>query len=178
MTILFLMYKKETAEKIRFVFLDCCALEEKAMHTIKIRFGEDPGRLDSDLRRAIDEMFNLVNPRYNACHRIWRPQTDVYEAPDEIILVLEIAGAKREDLHVEIGRKTVKISGRRRIRPLSEEARYRLVEIPYGYFERSLVLPVPIDVDQVDATYIDGLLQIRMTKLPVDKTRKIPVQNG
>lgn len=148
------------------------------MHTIQIRFGEDPGRPESDPRRIIDEMFNLVNPRYNACHRIWRPQMDVYEAPGEIILVVEIAGAKREDLHVEIGRKTVKISGRRRIRPLSEDARYRLVEIPYGYFERSLVLPAPIDADQVDATYVDGLLQIRMAKLPLEKIRKIHVQNG
>lgn len=148
------------------------------MHTIKIRFGEDPGKPDSDARRIIDEMFNLVNPRYNACHRIWRPQMDVYEAPGEIILVVEIAGARLEDLHVEIGRKTVKISGRRRVRPLSEDARYRLVEIPYGYFERSLVLPAPIDTDHVDATYVDGLLQIRMTKLPVDITRKIHVQNG
>ena len=103
------------------------------MHMIKIRFGEDPGKPDSDPRRIIDEMFNLVNPRYNACHRIWRPQMDVYESTGEIILVVEIAGAKREDLHVEIGRKTVKISGRRRVRPLSEDARYRLVEIPYGY---------------------------------------------
>ncbi|PKN60963.1 MAG: heat-shock protein Hsp20 [Deltaproteobacteria bacterium HGW-Deltaproteobacteria-11] len=148
------------------------------MHTIQIRFGEDPGRPESDPRRIIDEMFNLVNPRYNACHRIWRPQMDIYESPGEIILVVEIAGAKREDLHVEIGRKTVKISGRRRIRPLSEDARYRLVEIPYGYFERSLVLPAPIDADQVDATYIDGLLQIRMAKLPLEKIRKIYVQNG
>jgi HSP20 family protein len=152
--------------------------EEQAMHMIRIRFGEDPGKPDSDPRRIIDEMFNLVNPRYNACHRIWRPQMDVYESPGEIILVVEIAGAKREDLHVEIGRKTVKISGRRRVRPLSEDARYRLVEIPYGYFERSLVLPAPIDADHVDATYVDGLLQIRMTKLPVDTTRKIHVQNG
>ena len=89
------------------------------MHTIHIRFSEDPGRPESDPRRIIDEMFNLVNPRYNACHRIWRPQMDIYESPGEIILVVEIAGAKREDLHVEIGRKTVKMSGRRRIRPLS-----------------------------------------------------------
>ena len=79
---------------------------------------------------------------------------------------------------MEIGRKTVKISGRRRIRPLSENARYRLVEIPYGYFERSIVLPAPIDAERVDATYVDGLLQIRMEKLPLDKSRKIPVQNG
>lgn len=148
------------------------------MHTIKVRFGEESGKPDSDARRIIDEMFNLVNPRYNACHRIWRPQMDIYESPGEIILVVEIAGAKREDLHVEIGRKTVKISGRRRVRPLSEDARYRLVEIPYGYFERSLVLPAPIDANQVDATYVDGLLQIRMPKLPVDVKRKIHVQNG
>ncbi|MBA4398235.1 MAG: heat-shock protein Hsp20, partial [Syntrophus sp. (in: bacteria)] len=126
----------------------------------------------------IDEMFNLINPRYNACHRIWRPQMDIYESPGEIILVVEIAGAKREDLHVEIGRKTVKISGRRRIRPLSEDARYRLVEIPYGYFERSLVLPAPVDAGQVDATYVDGLLQIRMAKLPIETTRKIHIQNA
>lgn len=148
------------------------------MHTIKVRFGEDPGKLDHDPRRIIDEMFNLVNPRYNACHRIWRPQMDIYESVSEIILVVEIAGAKREDLHVEIGRKTVKISGRRHVRPLSEDARYRLVEIPYGYFERSLVLPAPIDANEVDATYIDGLLQIRMMKLPVDIKRQIHVQNG
>ncbi|MFH1079850.1 MAG: Hsp20/alpha crystallin family protein [Pseudomonadota bacterium] len=148
------------------------------MHTIQIRFGEDPGRPDSDPRTVIDEMFSLVNPRYNACHRIWRPQMDIYESPGEIILVVEIAGAKREDLHVEIGRKTVKMSGRRRIRPLSENARYRLVEIPYGYFERSVVLPAPIDADLVDATYVDGLLQIRMAKLPLEKIRKIHVQNG
>jgi len=160
------------------IFPECYDQEEKAMHTIQIRFGEDPGRPDSDPRRIIDEMFNLINPRYNACHRIWRPQMDIYESPGEIILVVEIAGAKREDLHVEIGRKTVKMSGRRRVRPLSEDARYRLVEIPYGYFERSLILPAPIDADQVDATYIDGLLQIRMGKLPLDKIRKIQIQNG
>jgi HSP20 family protein len=160
------------------IFPECYDQEEQAMHTIQIRFGEDFGRPESDPRRIIDEMFNLINPRYNACHRIWRPQMDIYESPGEIILVVEIAGAKREDLHVEIGRKTVKMSGRRRVRPLSEDARYRLVEIPYGYFERSLILPAPIDADQVDATYIDGLLQIRMAKLPVDTTRKIHVHNG
>jgi HSP20 family protein len=148
------------------------------MHSIEIRFGDDPGKPEHDSHGIIDEMFNLVNPRYNACHRVWRPQMDIYESRDEIILVIEIAGAKREDLHVEIGRKTVKISGRRRIRPLSEDARYRLVEIPYGYFERSVVLPAPVNSNEVEATYVDGLLQIRMTKLPLDKIRKIQVQNG
>lgn len=148
------------------------------MHAIEIRFGDDPGKPEQDHRKIIDEMFNLVNPRYNACHRIWRPQMDIYECPSEIMLVVEIAGAKREDLHVEIGRKTVNISGRRRLRPLSEDARYRLVEIPYGYFERSLVLPAPIDADKAVATYSDGLLQIRMAKLPLERARKIHVENG
>jgi HSP20 family protein len=169
------VYKKQ---RYKLPFPEGFDQEEQAMHTIKIRLGEDPGKPDPDPRSVIDEIFNLVNPRYNACHRIWRPQIDVYESAGEIILVAEIAGAKREDLHVEIGRKTVKMSGRRHIRPFPADARYRLVEIPYGYFERSLVLPAPVDTDQVDATYADGLLQIRMAKLPLDKTRKIRVQNG
>jgi HSP20 family protein len=163
---------------MNILFPDCYAWKELTMHTIKVRFGEDQGRPDNDPGRIIDEIFNLVNPRYNACHRIWRPQMDIYEATGEIILLVEIAGAKREDLQVEIGRKTVKISGRRRLWPLSEDARYRLVEIPYGYFERSLVLPAPVDASQVDATYVDGLLQIRMPKLPAETKRRIHVQNG
>jgi HSP20 family protein len=152
--------------------------QELEMHTIKIRFGEDLVRMEADFRKTIDEMFHLVNPHYNPCHRIWRPQMDVYEAPGEIMLLVEIAGARKEDLHVEIGRKTIKISGKRNVRPLSENARYRLVEIPYGYFERNIILPAPIDANAVDATYTDGLLQIHLKKLPLEKGRKIPVQNG
>jgi HSP20 family molecular chaperone IbpA len=36
---------------------------------------------------------------------------------------------------------------------------------------------LPIDTESVTAAYADGLLQIRMEKLPMNRVRKIPIQD-
>lgn len=148
------------------------------MDYVEISFTADLGEIDTDFRRTIDEMFLLINPLATHFQQVWRPQIDVCETPEEIVVLADIAGVVREELHVEIGRRTVKISGRRREGPLMENTRYSLAEIPYGYFERSLTLPVLIEMETASATYTDGLLQIRMPKAPLNKVHKIPIQKG
>ena len=148
------------------------------MDYIEISFTADLGTIDTDFRRTIDEMFLLINPLSTHSQQMWRPPIDVYETSDEIVILTDIAGVNREELHVEIGPRTVKISGRRRERPLRENMRYSLAEIPYGYFERSLALPAPIEMETVSAAYADGLLQIRMQKAPLNKVHKVPIQKG
>ena len=123
-------------------------------------------------------LFRSINPLSTHFQQVWKPQIDVCETPEEIVVLADIAGVAREELHVEIGRRTVKISGRRRGKPLMENTRYSLAEIPYGYFERSLTIPAPIEMEIVSATYTDGLLQIRMPKAPLNKVHKIPIQKG
>ena len=59
--------------------------------------------------------------------------------------------------------------------PAVPNATYRLAEIQYGGFERILYLPAPIDPEIISSTYADGFLQIRLAKLPLDKTYKIPI---
>ena len=146
------------------------------MDYIEISFTADLGTIDADFRRTIDEMFLMINPLSTHFQQVWRPPIDVYETPDEIVILTDIAGVNREELHVEIGPRTVKISGRRRERPLMENTRYSLAEIPYGYFERSLALPAPIEMETVSAAYADGLLQIRMQKLHLNKVHRISIK--
>jgi HSP20 family protein len=100
---------------------------------------------------------------------------DIYESPDEIMIVTDIAGVKTEDLYVEVHRRVLRIYGKR-VPPAGGNTRYHLAEIPYGYFERNLSLPLPIDTESIKATYADGLLQIRMAKLPLNRVRKISIQ--
>jgi HSP20 family protein len=147
------------------------------MSLIKIRIREDIGQIETELRRSIDEVFRLVSPRFNPCERVWSPHIDVYEAPGEIIVLIDVAGVKKEHIHVEIGRRTLKISGVRREKLFTRQTRYRLAEIPYGYFERSLSFPVPVDADSAEASYMDGLLQITIGKLPPDRVHKITIRN-
>lgn len=139
------------------------------MSLIKIIIRKDIEKIETELRRSIDEMFQLVSPSFYPCERLWSPHVDVCEAPGEIIVLIDVAGVKKEHIHVEIGRRTLKIYGVRRERTLTRQTKYRLAEIPYGYFERSLSFSVPVDADSAAASYTDGLLQITIAKLPLDR---------
>ena len=145
------------------------------MSFIKVRFTDDIGDINRELRKSIDEMFSLINSTFAVFQNVWRPQVDIYESPDEIMIVTDIAGVKTEDLYVEVHRRVLRIYGKR-VTPVRGNTRYHLAEIPYGYFERNLSLPLPIDTESITATYADGLLQIRMAKLPLNRVRRIRIQ--
>ena len=148
------------------------------MDYIKIRFGNGFDQLSSEFEKTIQDMFRSVGPMFACSECTWHPQMDIYETPQEIIIRAEIAGVEKEDLDVEINRKAVKISGIRAEMPPSGNGTYRLAEIQYGEFERTLFLPAPIDTEKVTAAFSNGFLQIRLLKLPLDKIHRIPIADG
>ena len=141
------------------------------MDYIKIRFGNDFDQVE----RTVEGVFRSISPMYSLAQRTWTPQMDIYETPEEIVIRAEIAGVDKEDLEVEISSKALKIFGSRTEPTCVENATYRLAEIQYGKFERILYLPTPIETDMVSTTYTNGFLEIILTKLPTDKTHKIPI---
>ena len=147
------------------------------MDYIKIRFTNDFDRLSSEFDRTCEDMFNSLNPKFTLTERAWRPQMDIYETPEEIIIRAEIAGVDKENLEIEISSRAVKIYGNRAESPFTKSATYRLAEIQYGKFERTLYMPSLIDPDIVSSSYHEGFLEIRVAKLPRDKTHKIPISD-
>jgi len=148
------------------------------MEYIKIRFSEDFGHLGSKFEKTIDEMFRSMSPGFSLGERTWRPPMDIYETPEEIIIVAEIGGADRDDLEVEISTKAVKVKGTRIAKHCSGNVTYRLAEIQYGNFERTIFLPAPIDPEIVSAAYTNGFLEIRLAKMPREVSHKIPISDG
>ena len=145
------------------------------MDYIKIRFSKDVDQFGTKLKETIDDMFQDINPMFSLSERYWKPQMDIYETSEEIIIRAEIAGVDKENLEVEISSRAVKIFGSR-LQPTGDNhATYRLAEIQYGKFERILYLPAPIDTDVVSTSYTNGLLQLRLAKLPLDRTYKVPI---
>ena len=146
------------------------------MEYIKIRFGKNLGQMHSRLQKTIDEMFQQVNPMVVLQEQTWHPQMDVYETPKEIIIVGEISGVNKEDLEVEVDQKAVKVTGVRRETARVPGMRYHLAEIVYGRVERILFLPVPINPEEVQASYVNGLLKINMVKRLRQQVRQIRVE--
>ncbi|MBW2559649.1 MAG: Hsp20/alpha crystallin family protein [Deltaproteobacteria bacterium] len=149
------------------------------MDFIKIRFGDDRGVADTETQgTAAEGILRLFDPTYVLQRRVWKPPVNIYETAERITIVAELAGVSDEDIHLEVSRRTVKIAGKRMERFRVKNSRYRLAEITYGHFERTLSLSVPIDTDGVSATYNDGMLEIHIPKLPPErKVRRIIVQS-
>ena len=134
------------------------------MEFIKIRFANDFDGVGSKFEKTIAEMFQSMNPMFSFAKNSWKPQLDIYETPDTILITAEIAGVDKEDLELEINSRAIRIAGKRGPAPVAENGRYRLAEIQYGSFERMLRLNVPIDTENVTASYKKGLLQIHLKK--------------
>ena len=93
---------------------------------------------------------------------VWRPPTDVYETEENLIVKMEIAGMRDEDLEVVVQDNLLLISGSRS--DSIERKAYHQMEIPFGKFSVGIDLPVRVDTENATAEYKDGFLTIQLPK--------------
>lgn len=141
------------------------------MQHIEIRFGDNIETQSAE-EKSFDDMFHSVSPMFCFSKRVWKPQMDIFETGNEIIIQAEIAGVRKEDIIIEVNNKAVKISGSRKTDHSDRTATYRLAEIQFGQFERVLYLPNMIDIEKVSATFLDGFLELALGKLFNEKMKR------
>jgi len=150
------------------------------MNYIKIKFGDHFDRFGAEIEKTIHDIFRPrpVNPMFACKDCSWVPQMDIYETQEEVFIWAELAGVEKDHLEVEVNSKAVRIHGYRKDTPKVPQGTYRLAEIRYGKFERVLYLPSPVDTEVVSSAFVNGLLSVRMAKLQIHKTHKIPIEDG
>lgn len=106
----------------------------------------------------------------------WQPPTDVYETPNEVVVKMSLPGTKSEDIRVSFSDEVLTISGFITDTAPHEKICFYQVEIRYGYFERSIFIPKPIDMDNIQATYKDGFLQVILPKAQQQSSQKFSIK--
>jgi HSP20 family protein len=105
----------------------------------------------------------------------WAPPMDLYETPEEIVILVEMAGMKSEEIQVVVEKGIIKIAGVRNNPIADPKRRVHQMEIDFGPFERRVRIRVPIDEDRIQAVYKDGFLIIKVPKGP-ELSREIIVK--
>ena len=90
----------------------------------------------------------------------WLPDVDVFESSSSVVVRVELAGVRSEDLRVTVDGGTLRVSGVRRVIDRSDVKRLHQMEIATGPFERRVQIPVPIDREAVSANLADGFLTV------------------
>jgi HSP20 family protein len=106
----------------------------------------------------------------------WVPAMEVSETPDAYIVRVELPGVKTEDIEVTLQDDILTIKGKRERSEEHKDETVHFVERAYGEFVRSLRIPTDFKVDAVEASYKDGILEIRLPKSEESKPRRIEVK--
>lgn len=101
---------------------------------------------------------------------------DVYQTDNDIVIKSTIAGVKPEDLDVSINNDMITIRGERKQDESVPEENYYYQECYWGSFSRSVILPVDVLAEKVEASMKNGILTIRMPKADNTRTKKIQVR--
>jgi len=108
----------------------------------------------------------------------WQPLTDVYKDNDGAVVRIELAGMHSDDFSItlteirtETGRLSKLVITGTRVDSISKQIYYQM-EIPFGEFRAEVHLPWTIEPEEVEASYEEGFLTVR---LPRPRERRVPV---
>ncbi len=100
----------------------------------------------------------------------------MYQEKDDIVVLVELPGMKREEIEVSLHDGLLSISGERKEETAAKDSTVQRSERYFGRFSRSIALPVAVEADKVTATYQDGVLRVVLPKAPEAKPKQISVR--
>ena len=104
------------------------------------------------------------------------PLVDLSDIEDVLIVRAKIVDIDPKDLDVSVTHETLRISTKTKKERVEDSGGYRRTQQRLGFFSRTLQLPCRVEINEVQATYSKGTLNIVMPKCKPEKTRKIKVK--
>ena len=164
-------------------------MSKKEMALAKAAAG-DPFALMRQMTAELDRLFEgfplpsfalsarptqAVSPRER-----WFPDIEVFERDNRLVTKVDLPGLKKEDVKVEVTDGHLAISGERRSEVEEKKDRFYRSERQYGSFYRAVPLPEGVKLDDVQATFSEGVLEVSvpLPAKPEAKVRTVEVHEG
>lgn len=92
----------------------------------------------------------------------WSPQLEVSRQGNELVVCADLPGLEKNDIDVNVEDGILTIQGERRNESENDREGYYSSERSYGAFYRAVQLPEGVTGEQADATFKNGVLEIRL----------------
>jgi HSP20 family protein len=102
------------------------------------------------------------------------PPMNVFRKGEDVVMVIEVPGVRKDDLQIEAKGNTIRIAGAKAIDQGGKASVHR-VERRGGRFDRAVTLPIEIDADRIKAECRDGILALYLPRAERDKPRAISI---
>jgi HSP20 family protein len=124
-------------------------------------------------RPRLSRHFHYYRPvEFNGGRRL---PVDFHVDENEFVLKAEVAGINPEDIQIEIKDDILTVKGEAKSET-NGDSEYLLREIYQGEFCRRFRLPEPVEVENVEAKFENGLLTIHLPKAEEARPKTIKIK--
>jgi len=100
------------------------------------------------------------------------PRVDISETKENVFVRAEMPGMKAEDVKITLSEGTLTLRGeKKRVEETKQESFHR-IERSHGEFVRQFALPNNLNEDAIEATFADGVLEIKIPKREPEKPKE------
>ncbi len=128
---------------------------------------------ESTLTQPATDKSNAVEETRCGCY--YRPNVDILEKGDELLVLADIPGASGDDIDVDCEDGTLTIDAKVDVRD-DKDAEYLVREYGVGNYHRPFQVSEAIDGQKISAEYADGVLSLHLPKAEAAKPRKISIE--
>lgn len=110
--------------------------------------------------------------------RRWIPPMDLVETDADYVLRADLPGLNKGDVKIELEDTVLTISGERRAEHEDRQEGYYRLERAAGAFARSLTLPEGVEAEGIQASFADGVLEVRIPKPAQRSPQRVAINVG
>jgi HSP20 family protein len=162
--------------------------EKKQGTLVPTRSGRDPfallRQMTSEFDRAFDDWRSFRWPSLGRLagsdSAAWSPKIDVLERDNRLVTRVDLPGMKKEDVSVEVTDGQLALSGERKREKTEKTDDFYRSECEYGSFYRAVPLPDGVKLEDVKATFADGVLEVSvpLPAKPQSNVRKVQIEES
>jgi HSP20 family protein len=151
------------------------------------RVGRDPFALMREMTADVDRLFGTFTwpLQWPALRGLrgeegWHPRVDVFQRENFLVTKVDLPGLNKEDVKVEVAEGQLTIAGERKRETEEKKEGFYRAEREYGTFFRTVPLPEGVKVEEVKATFANGVLEVTvpLPQFAETKPRTVKVEEA
>jgi HSP20 family protein len=160
--------------------------EKKQSTFLPARGTRDPfamlRQMTSELDRAFEDWPSLRWPSMSFLampdKAAWSPRIDVFERDNRLVTRVDLPGMKKDEVSVEVTDGHLALSGERKRETEEKKENFYRSEREYGSFYRTIPLPDGVKLEDVKATFSEGVLEVSvpLPARPEATVRKVLIE--
>lgn len=100
------------------------------------------------------------------------PRVDISETKENVFVRAELPGMKAEDVKITLSEGMLTFRGEKKRAEETKTENFHRIERSHGEFVRKFSLPTGLNEDAVEATFTDGVLEVKIPKREPEKPRE------